>query len=132
MTFRNHLLEDLVALFAWRGLESMTSNIRCLRCSARLDSFGSQLPCISSAEYVFPSDPLLMHVEFGLHFLTNWAIRMLRVVEGYCVAISGWAEVFYAAFDRKFLEKGLGVLGQHVDKLRDILPLIASHVDFPI
>ena len=47
-----------------------------------------------------------MHVDFGLHFLPNWAIRVLRVVEGYCVAI-GWSldEVFYAAFERKGLDR---------------------------
>ena len=83
-----------------------------------------------------------MHVDFGLHLLTNWAIHVLRVVEGYGVAIGGsLEEVFYAAFDRKGLDR-VGIsrdtvqelrgLGRHVEKLRDPLAPIASHLDFPI
>ena len=80
-----------------------------------------------------------MHVDFGLHFLTNWAIHVLRVVEGYGVAIGGsLEEVFYAAFDRKGLDRvgisrdtvqELRVLGRHVDKLRDALAPIASPIE---
>ena len=50
-------------------------------------------------------------------------------------------EVFYAAFERKGLDRvgisrdtvqDLRVLGRHVDKLHNTLPPIASHVDFCI
>ena len=56
-----------------------------------------------------------LHVDFGLHFLSNWAVRVLRLVEGQCVAIGGALGVLcYSCFERSMVST-MGI-GQTDDK----------------
>ena len=85
--------------------------------------------------------PMNLHVDFGLHFLTNIGIRVIRIVEGYCVAACGEAaNSLSQAFATSHLSSvglkagevsDLKLLGRHVAKLRAVLPSIVSHRDLP-
>lgn len=143
-----HLLADLVALFAQRGIMSFTSSVRCLRCPAGPaycrhpgDVVVEMLALISRSEYLFAWDPLNLHTDFPLHFRTNWCVRILRVTEGYCVYLGGTVqEFFYAQFKKPGLAsvgisadqvKDLRVIGRHVKLLCEVFTQVVSHPDMP-
>ena len=130
------LTADLVALFAWGKGNTVTSLQRCYKCAACPSSCCCDLPLLDVHQFIYSViHPQNMHTDCGLHFLTNWSIRVTRVTEGWCCHIGGEAETaFYSAFNLPGL-RGVGVrqeevtelrfLGRHVDFLRDALPPIA-------
>lgn len=144
-----HLLADLVALFVQRDLESMTSSARCFRCLAgpatRINGPNADFlpPRLIDGALIFLGwEHLNMHVDFGLHFLCNWAIRILRVIEGAALNAGGdLQEAFYTTLSAPGLgsigvgveDTPLRVLGRHVTLLIDpnVLPSLALHPSLP-
>ena len=141
LTLTNHLLGDLVLLSANRRLGSFTGPHRCNRCRAgpatccKDGEEGICLLCL--ADFLYPFDPLNQHQDFALHFLLNWGIRVIRVVDGYAVS-HGCEEQLYEAFANPKLH-GVGLkkeqgtesqkprlIGKHIDELRDVLPYLAG------
>ena len=145
--FTNHLLADLVALFAQRGLRSFNTSIRCYRCNAGPatcrhvgpePSDVIEMPELAQVVFIFAWLVMNMHTDFGLHWCTNWAVRIIRLVEGQCVMHGGEVETaFYDAFANypglrsvgicKEAPKDLRVLGKHVDMLCKVLRNVVSH-----
>lgn len=150
LTLVNHMSADLVALFALRGIPLMGS-VRCFRCNSTpksccCDGDQSCFILIDGMLLIFPFDPNNTHVDFGLHFLMNWAIRVIRTVEAHILAVgedTGDTELvgrMYAAFqktplDRIGLKEGevsdLRVVGRHIAPLRAVLPSLVAHPSIP-
>ena len=141
--FTNCLSADLVAFFAFRGLTYFNSSNRCFRCNAKPNTHGLQpkTALVDASVFIFMYAPMNVHVDFGLHFFTNIGIRVIRIVEGYCVAAGGEAaNSLYEAFTTSHLSSvglkagevsDLKLLGRHVAKLRDVLPSVVSHPELP-
>ena len=75
----NSLSADMVTLFAQRHVQSFNSQHKCYCCAAGPSSrchLGS--PLADPEEYIFL---MCVHTDFCLHFLTNWLVRLLRVIE---------------------------------------------------
>ena len=127
-------------LFAWQKGNTVTSLQHYYKCAACPSSCCCDLPLLDVHHFIFSViDPQNMHADCGLHFLTNWSIRVTRVTEGWCCYIGGEAESsFYNAFKLPGL-RGVGVqkeevtelkfLGKHVDFLRDALPPHCMHFE---
>ena len=138
-----HLTADLVALFAWQKGNTVTSLQRCYKCAACPSSCCCALPLLDVHHFIYSViHPQNMHTDSGLHFVTNWSIRVTGVTEGWCCHTGGAAETaFYSAIDLPGL-RGVGVpkeevtelrlLGRHVDLLRHALsPVACIRKEYP-